>query len=807
MLSDLRYAARQLGKHPGFTLIALLTLALGIGANVAIFSAINTLFLRPLSFAEPSRLVRVWGAFADRGLDQANLSYPRFEYFRDQMSVFTELSAQSFTGFTITGRGDPRQEQASRVSANFFTTHGVQPQLGRAFRPEEDKAGGPNVVMITDAYWQEHYNRDRNVIDQPITLDNRVYTIIGVLPASFQFPYGGTNLWTTRPFEQEGLSYDLMQRGSGYLVVTGRLRPGVTLEQVNEQLKVVSLRYGQANPEKVDANAGIFARFLQDDLVGRQRPTFFVLLAAVGVVLMIACANVANLFLVRLTARRKEIAVRTALGATRTGIIRQFLTESTLLALLAGALGSLLAIWAVSGLSQFAAGLLPRAREISVDVPVLGFALALSLLTGLAMGFVPSWQASHADINETLKDATRGNTGGRAAGRLRSLLFVGEVALSLVLLIGAGLLLRSFVRLQNVPPGFSTENVVIFNVQLSPGQYPDLARQTAFYQQLTERLAAIPGVTAAAGINNLPVVAGGNTRSPFTPEGQTVPPVNERRLAVRSNPVPGYFAALGIPLKAGRDFTWRDVEKQPNVVIISESTAKRLFPNGENPLGRRLITGLASIPREIVGVVGDIRAEDLTTAPGDTMYYPTMQIGDGFFSMVVRTTRPAAGIREEVRAAVRALDPGMPVNDVQPLVNLIADSISDRRLIMGLVGGFAVLALVLAGLGIYGVISYSVSQRTGEIGVRMALGASPAVILGLVLREGMKLTLIGLGVGLLIAFGLTRLLASQLYEVSATDPVIFIGVSVFLAAVGGFACWLPARRATKVDPLVALRAD
>lgn len=806
-MSDLKLAFRQLFKHPGFTLIALLTLALGIGANVAIFSAINTLFFRPLSFQEPARLVRVWGAFADRGLDQANLSYPRFEYFRDQMSVFTDLSAQSFTGFTITGQGDPRQEQAARVSANFFTTLGVTPQVGRAFLPEEDRPGGANVVLITDGYWQQHYNRDPGIIGRGLTLDNRAYTIIGVLPASFQFPYGGTNLWTTRPFEQEGLPYDLMQRGSGYLLVTGRLKPGVTLDQVNEQLKVVTARYGAANPDKVDSNAGIFARFFQDDLVGNQRPTFFVLLAAVGVVLLIACANVANLFLVRLAARRKEIAVRAALGATRAGIIRQFLTESTLLAVIAGLLGSLLAVWAVAALSRAAANLLPRAGEISIDLPVLGFALVLSVLTGLAMGFVPSWQASHADVNETLKDATRGNTGGRAAGRLRSVLFVGEVALSLVLLIGAGLLLRSFARLQNVSPGFTTENLVTFNVQLNPGQYPDAARQTLFYQQLSERLAALPGVTAAAGINNLPVVAGGNTRSPFTPEGQAVPPVNERKLAVRSNPSPGYFAALGIPLKAGRDFTWRDVEGQPNVVIISESTAKRLYPGGENPVGRRLITGIASIPREIVGVVGDVRAEGLATPPGDTMYYPTAQLGDGFFSFVVRTTRPAASVRDEIKAVVRGLDPGIPINDVQSFATLLTDSISDRQLVMGLVGVFALLALVLAGLGIYGVISYSVSQRTAEIGVRMALGASPGLIVSMVLREGLKLTLIGLGVGLLVAFCLTRLLAAQLYEVSATDPVIYAVVSVFLAIIGGLACWIPARRATKVNPLDALRAE
>src|SRR6478736_3496685 len=508
-MHHLRLAFRSLAKHPGFTLIALGTLVLGIGANVAIFSAINTLFFRPLSFAEPARLVRVWGAFADRGLDQANFSYPRFEAVRDQADVFTGLAAQSFTGFTLTGRGDPEQVQASRVSANFFSVLGVRPQVGRDFLPEEDKAGGANVVLITDDYWRQHFNRDPGIVNQTLTFDNRPYTVIGVLPASYRFPFGGTPVWTTRPYEQEGMPRDLIQRGSGYLLVTGRLKPGVTLSQVNEQLKVVSARYSTAFPEKVDAKAGIFSRFFQDDLVGNQRPTLLVLLAAVGVVLLIACANVANLFLVRLASRRREIAIRSALGATRRSIIRQFLTETVLLSLTAGVLGSLLALWSVGGLGQIAGNILPRADEISVDLPVLGFTLVLSLLTGIGLGFLPAWQASRADVNEALKDATRGNTGGRSGGRARSILFVSEIALSLVLLIGAGLLLRSFTRLQHVSPGYQPANTVTFNVPLSPGQYPDAAHQTAFYHQLADRLATLPGVSAVAGINNLPTVAGG----------------------------------------------------------------------------------------------------------------------------------------------------------------------------------------------------------------------------------------------------------------------------------------------------------
>ncbi|MBX3735139.1 MAG: ABC transporter permease [Candidatus Didemnitutus sp.] len=807
MTTNLRLALRSLARSPGFTAVALLTLALGIGANVAIYSAINTLFLRPLNFAEPSRLVRVWGAFADRGLDQANLSYPRYEHFRDNLDAVESLSALAGTAFTLTGGGDPVQLTAARVTQNFFPVLGVQPQRGRNFLAKEDRTGGAPVVLISAGLWQRQFNRAPDAVGQALILNNVPHTIIGILPDGFGFPFNGIDVFAARPFELEGLPRELMLQGSGYLLVHGRLKPGATLETLDAQLKRAAATYAAAHPEKVDANGGIFARSMQADLVGGQRPVFFVLLAAVGFVLLIACANVANLFLVRLAARRKEIAIRAALGATRRSIVAQFLTESTLVALAAGLAGSLLAVWGVDSLARIAADFIPRAQEISVDLPVLGFALLLSLATGLGMGFLPAWQASHADVNETLKDATRGNTGGRAANRLRSALFVGEVALSLVLLIGAALLLRSFVWLQGVSPGFDATGVSTFNVQLSPAQYPDADAQTAFYAQLVQRLSAIPGVTAVSGINNLPVVAGGNTRSPFSLEGEALPPINERRLAVRSNTLPGYFATMGIPIKQGRDFDWRDRTDRSNVLLISESTAKRLFPHGENPIGRRLITGLGSIPREIVGVVGEVRATGLDQVAGDALYYPTAQLGDGFFSLVLRSSRPAASLRDEIRAAVHALDRGIPVDQVLSFHQLTADSISDRRLVIGLVGGFAALALVLAALGIYGVIAYSVAQRTAEIGVRMALGASRVAIVGLVVREGLRLTLVGLAIGVAIALGLTRLLGAQLYEVSATDPAAFVGVSIFLVFVAAFACWLPAHRASRIDPLVALRSE
>lgn len=807
MPQHLRLAFRQLAKSPGYSVAALLTLALGIGANVAIFSAINTLFFRPLAFQEPERIVRVWGAFADRGLDQANLSFPRYEYLRDQLDVFTEMSAFAFTGFNVTGRGDPEQVQAARVSDRFFPLLGVQPLHERGFTADDDRAGAPAVVMLSHGYWQRRFGGDPSVIGQSLNLNGRPYTIIGILPPTFGFPFADRAIWTTRPFEVEGLPHDLMQRGSGYLLVHGRLKPGVDLERVNEQLKVVSARYSLAHPDKVDAKAGIFARPLQTDLVGDQRPRFLVLMAAVGLVLFAACANVANLFLVRLAGRRKEIAVRAALGASRGRIIVQFLTESVVLALAAGALGCLLAVWSVNAMAGLMADILPRAEEIGVDGPVLLFAVGLSLLTGLALGFLPSWQASKSDVNEALKDATRGSTGGRQSQTFRSALFVGEVAISLVLLIGAGLLVRSFTRLSAVRPGFEARDITTFVIAPTPQQYPDAARQFVFYEQLTERLRHLPGVESVAAVNTLPVVNGGGILSPFALEGEALPPMNERRLAIRMNSLPGYFSTLGIPLKQGRDFDWRDRADRPNVVILSESTARRLFPNGENPIGRRLITGIASVPREIVGVVGDVRAVNLAEAPGDTIYYPEAQLGDGFLNFVIRSSRPAASLREEIRSVVRSLDAGIPLGDVLPLSTQVDDSLAQRRLFMGLVGAFALLALGLAGLGIYSVIAYTVAQRTPEIGVRMALGASPGAVVGMVVRDGLKLTLVGLAVGLCLGalFGWT--LRAQLYEVGAFDPLIYGGVSLFLVLIATLACLVPARRAAKIDPLIALRSD
>jgi predicted permease len=805
MLHDLRFAVRQLLKQPGFTVVAVVALALGLGANTAIFSAINTLFLRSLPFPEPDNLVRVWGSFPDRGLEQANVSYPRYEALRDGQQAFGEFAAQAFTGFTLTGRGDPENLQAQRVTGNFFSVLGVQPVLGRTFRPEEDRPGGAPVVLLSQEYWKKHFGGDAAIVGQSLTLNGTPHTVIGIMPA-LPFPFRQNQVWATRVFDVEGISPDLVKHGTGYLTLTARLKPGATLAQANEQMKTLSAVYGKANPDKVDANAGIFVVSFQEDLVGGQRPMFLTLLAAVGLVLLIACANVANLFLVRFTARRKEIALRAALGATRGRIVAQFLAESLLTTILAGGLGVLLAHWCVALLGRIGADFIPRVAELSLDGRVLAFSLGLSLLTGLLLGLVPAWQASSPDVNDALKESSRGSTGGRSTSRFRSALFVGEVALSLILLAGAGLLVDSFVRLQKVPTGFNSAHVAVVNLGISPGQYPDAARQAAFYEQFLARLATMPGIEQVSTTDGLPA-AGGFSRSPFALEGTAVPPVNERPIAVRSLLSPGFFATLGIPVKQGRDFSWRDRDGTPNVVIINQVMAKRLFPNGENPVGRRLITGIQSIPREIVGVVGDVRSQDLAAKPQEEMYYPTAQLGDLFVNILIRTPRAAAGLRGEIKAALHDVDASIPPPDVQSYDELLSQSISDRRLVMGLIGGFSVLALFLAGLGIYSVIAYGVAQRTSEFGVRLALGAEPSALLLLVLREGLKLTLIGLGIGLGASLLLTRLLHSLLFEVSATDPVILGGVSLFLALVALVACWLPARRAAEVDPMVALRSE
>ncbi|MEY2578216.1 MAG: hypothetical protein QOI49_1040 [Verrucomicrobiota bacterium] len=804
-MRDFRYALRQLLRQPGFTVLAVVALALGIGANTVLFSAINTLFLRPLSYPQPEQLVRAWGSFPERGLDRANVSWPRYCAWRDGQQILTDFAAQSFTGFTLTGRGDPENLNGIRVTENFFRTLGVQPQFGRVFNPDEDRPGGANVAMLSHAFWQKRFGGDQNILGQAVTLNGTSFTVIGIMPATLTFPFAQTQVWLPRVFEQEGLPPEIVERGTGFLTLLGRMKPGVTRAQADEQMHVIDRRYQAANPDKVDAKAGMSVVSFHEDLVGPQRPMLLTLFAAVGCVLLVGCANVANLLLARFTARRKEIAIRTALGATRARIVMQFLAESVLTAAIAGVLGVLLAIWGLDLLKKVAENFLPRVREISLDVNVLLFAVGLSLITGIILGLVPALHASRSDPIDSLKDSSRGST-GRQAGRLRAGLLVAEVALSLVLVVGAVLLVDSFRRLQNVDPGFRAAGVTTFFVGLPPGSYPDVERQTLFFQNAIEKLKTLPGVTNAAAGSNLPASDNGNTRSPAAVEGRPLPPVSDRLIAVRSTISPGFLETLGVPIRQGRDFNWRDRSTTPMVVIINESMAKKLFP-GENPIGHRLITGIQSIPREIVGVSGDVRAENLSLPPGVEMYYPSTQLDGAFQSVVVRSERPAASLRSELIAAIHSLDPGLPIDQVQSYTEVLSQASADRRLSMYLLGGFAGLALALAGMGIYSVIAYGVAQRTNEFGIRLALGAAARDVIGLVMKEGLRLSIVGLVVGLGLSFAATRLMRRLLFEVSPSDPWLYSGVALFICGIAALACFVPALRATRIDPMQALRTE
>ena len=544
---------------------------------------------------------------------------------------------------------------------------------------------------------------------------------------------------------------------------------------------------------------------MHEDLVGQQRPTLLTLFAAVGCVLLIACANVANLLLARFTSRRKEIAIRTALGATRSRVVMQFLTESVLTAGLAGVFGVVLAVWGLDLLKKVAENFLPRVLEISLDLSVLGFAVGLSLLTGVILGIFPALHASRSDPIDSLKDSSRGTT-SRQAGRLRAGLLIAEVALSLVLVVGAVLLIDSFRRLQNVDPGFHPENVTTFFVGLPPGSYPDIEKQGLFFQNALEKLKTVPGVTFAAAGSSLPASENGNTRSPAAVEGRPLPPVSDRTICVRSTISPGFLETLGIPIKQGRDFNWRDRPGAPDVVIINESMAKKLFP-GENPIGRRLITGIQSIPREIVGVSADVRSESLSLPPGMEMYYPSTQLDGAFLNVIVRSSRPAASLRQELIAAIHSIDPGLPIDQVQSYSEVLSQASAERRLSVYLLSGFAGLALLLAGMGIYSVIAYGVAQRTNEFGIRFALGAAARDVIGLVMKEGLRLAVVGLVLGLGLSLAVTRLMQRLLFEVSPRDPLLYSGVALFICAVAALACLVPALRATRIDPMQALRVE
>jgi predicted permease len=803
MPSEIRFAIRQLLKSPGFTFVAVIGLALGIGANVALFSVINSVFLRPLPYREPDRLVRLSSTAEAQRLTRVGFSYPRFLEVQQHQQVFSDLALSVGNAFTWTGRGDPEQLIGLQASAAMLPALGVEPILGRNFSASEDRPGGEHVVLINHALWQQRFNRDPGVLGQALTLDGAPYTIIGVLPeAATAFPLNPFQIWVPRPAEVPFLVPSQLNNGGYFFQAIARLRSGISVQQAQEAMNLIAAGYRQANPANVDAPSQIEVVPLLDDAVGAQRQSYLLLFAAVACVLLIACANIANLLLARFAARRKEIAARFALGAGRVDVLRQLVTESVVLAVLGGVTGVLLARWALQALVAFGADLIPRVLEIRLDPLALGFSLLVTLVTGVGIGLLPALQAAAVNVQETLKDASRGSTGG--GQRLRAGLLIAEVSLSLVLLIAAGLLLTSFARLQRVEPGFKPDGVFTAQLALPPQRYAD-EKLVAFYEQLYQRLSTLPGTSSAALTDRVPLT-GNQTPAPVAVVGRPLPPMSERAQANRHLVSPRYFNTLGIPIRAGRDFDERDSARVPHVAIINETFARQHFP-GEDPIGRTLITGMGARPSQIIGVVADVRSTGLNTPPEADYFLPALQRPETFTNILVRADMGPAAMAPLVREALRAVDPDLPLLQPETLTARIAQTVANRKLALVLLAAFAALALVLASLGVYSVMAHLVAFRTSEIGIRMALGASPGVVMRMVLGHGRRLTLAGIGLGIAGALVVTRLMQQMLFEVDAAEPLIYVALSVILLLVAECASWFPARRATRIDPVIALRTE
>ncbi|HEY0368692.1 MAG TPA: ABC transporter permease [Chthoniobacterales bacterium] len=805
MTTDFRFAVRQLFKTPGFTLLALLTLALGIGLNTAIFSLINDLFLKGLPFRDAARVLHVYSHAKDQPVDFP-LSAPRYLHFRDAQTVFDGFAAENGVAATVSGLGDAFQVPIFKTTANWFDVLGLRTIMGRTFRPEEEE--GADVAVITDRFWKSHLGGDPNVIGRALVLDNVPHTIVGVvpkLPVSWSGP--NADIWTTKPLIIPGFSNERMMRGTAFLRVVGRLKAGVTFEQAKAALDTLESGYRAQYPEKIDAKSSTVLKTLPEDVTENLRPGFATLLAAVTFVLLIACSNVANLLLVRFSGRRREISLRMALGATRSSVLRLFVFESVLISFLAGIVGALLAWQLVPLVPKLAANFLPieEGSASAVSVPVLGFTVALSLFTGLLMGMYPALQSSRADIVDALKEGGRGTAGSVRQQRFRKMLVGAQVALSVTLLAGASLLIASFVRLSHQDPGFSTDNLWIGFTVMPQAQYPELPARTRFLEQLQTALHAMPGLQECTMSSGFPL-AGGAGSTLYARADREVPPVAERKGAPSNDIAPGWFRMLGIPLLAGRDFNEQDVLDHPNVVIISKAGAKTLFGD-ENPIGKQLLVTSGGVPVEIVGIVGDVRSAQLNRANEMEFYRPYAQENFPFLTIAVRSPLPSETIARSVQTAMRAIDPTLALIQPQPFSRVMAQALGQAKLMMALLGVFAAVALLLATVGIYGAVAYTVEQRTSEIGVRMALGAQTTDVLRLVVRQGMTPVVLGLAVGVAAALGIGKLIKAQLYQTSAYNPVLLTLTIAVLGLAALLACFFPARRATLVNPTQALRSE
>lgn len=812
VIQDFQYAVRQVRKSPGFAAIAVITLALGIGANTSIFSVVNAVLLRSLPFPDSERLVRVWHTPPQSsfpGISVFSISPANFLDWQSQNHVFSSMAIYGFGGFTLTGGDKAEQVTASRVSAAFFSTLGARPMLGRVFSAQEDEPGHSNVVILSHRFWQDHFGSNRDIVGRDITLDGTKYLVAGVMPPSFRFP-DFAQVWTPMAWTDQ----EKTVRGNHNYLAVARLKPGVDLKQAQAEMNTISSRLEQQYPAD-DKGWGALLRPLQADLVSDVRPALLVLLGAVGFILLIACVNVTNLSLARIFSRHKEIAIRTAMGASSARIIRQIVVESVLLALAGGALGLAYAHFGVRLIMAFLADKLSASMEANLDLKVLAFTAAVSVLTGVVAGILPALHLSRANVNQALKQGL-GRTGSDSGGnRTRSVLVVVEVALSLVLLIGAGLMIRSFQTLRTVNPGFDARGVLTMTAGISRGKFSTANEQISFFERTLERIRALPSVTAAGVIDDVPL-GGGGSHQPIAVEGRAIVPMAEQPEVDVRRISAGYLSALQIPVLRGRDFDSSDVAGRPSTILISASLAKQFWPE-EDPIGKHItLTFFPGVVREIVGVVGDVKGDglDQTRAPA-TLYMPLDQLAppqgeqwrSSSMTLVVRSSSSPEAMVSAVTNAIREIDSTIPVTNVQTMEDLVTTSLSSERFSLLLLGAFALLALILAAIGIYSVLSYSVRRRVQEIGIRLALGASLSDVLRMVIFEGLRPTLLGVLIGIAGAFTLARVMSNLIYGVKPTDPLTFVSVAFLLGVVALGASIIPAYRAAKVDPLVALRYE
>ena len=814
LFQDIRFATRQLMKSPAFALIAILTLGLGIGANTSIFSVVNGVLLKPLPFHEPDRVMRVWHvppAKSFPGMTKFSVSPANYLDWEGQNHVFESMAIYGYRGFTLTGNDKPERINACAASSRFFQTLGAEPLLGRTFRPDEDQPGHSNVVVLSYRFWQEHFGGSRDVAGHDLMMDGQNFQIVGVMPANFMFPdFLQMQMWTPMAWTDEQRAV----RGNHNYVVIARLKPGVDVSSAQAEMNTISSRLEQLYPAD-DKGWGAVVVPLHDDMVGDVRPAMLVLLGAVGCVLLIACVNVANLTLAKAFSREKEIAIRTALGASSARVMRQVLTESVLLALAGGALGLSVAGFGVRLTMAFLADRVPSSTVVRTDGTVLVFTAAISLLTGILAGALPALRLSRKNVSQSLKQGL-GRTDRDATGhRTRSALVVSEVALSLVLLVAAGLMVRSFQRLHRVNPGFNSEGVLTANIAVSNKKFADPNQQFRFYEEVLRRARALPGVVQAGVADDIPLDGDGSNQ-PVAIEGRQVVPMSEQPEVDVRVISEGYMNAMHIPILHGRDFNESDINGRPGAILISKSMAEKFWP-GENAIGKRLtMTFSPGMMREVVGIVGDVKMDSIDqTRPAVSLYMPLGQITvsspsefrSSSLMLVVRTGGSSAGLASEVSSLVYQVAPDVPVRSIQTMDDLVSASLSQPRFNTLLLGAFAVLALILAAIGIYSVLSYNVKRRVSEIGIRLALGARVPDVLRMVIVEAMKPTLLGLAIGAAVALAFGRVMSGLIYEIKPGDPFTFAAVAVLLSSVALFASIVPAFRASRVDPNVALRYE